>query len=55
MASRGALALGILFVLLPWAVILVDAALGFNLLLAVAMLVVFSVGLVFVSAVAAEA
>jgi hypothetical protein len=55
MVGRGALALGIVFVVIPWLVILADAALGFNLPVAVAMMLLFSIGLLFLSALATEA
>lgn len=51
MEGRGSLALALVFVVLPWLVILVDALfLGFNFLLSLAMLLVFGIGLIFVAA-----
>lgn len=51
MEGKGGLALVLLFVVLPWLVILVDALfLGFNFLLSLAMLLVFGIGLIFVAA-----
>lgn len=52
----GGLALAVVFVVLPWIVILVDALfLGFNFLLSLAMLLVFGIGLIFVAATADSA
>lgn len=54
--GTGAMALIVLFVVLPWLVILIDALfLGFNFLLALAMLLVFGMGLIFMAAAAEPA
>lgn len=53
MEGTGAMALAILFIVLPWLVILVDALVfGFNFLLSLAMLLVFGIGLMFLAATA---
>lgn len=54
MAAQGALLFALLLLVVPWIVILADAALGFNLVVTISMLVVFSVGLLFVAAVSTE-
>lgn len=56
LALNSMLLLGILLVVVPWAIILVDAiALGLNFMLGLTMLMVFSVGLLFMAAIAPEA
>lgn len=53
MEGKTPLALAVLFVVLPWVVIAVDAlVLGFNFLLSLAMLLVFAVALLFLAATA---
>jgi hypothetical protein len=55
MAVSGALLLGIVLVVIPWLVILASAAVGLNFFLALAMLMVFSVGLLLMAAITPEA
>ena len=56
MRAQPGLLLPVLFVVVPWLVILVDALLlGFHFTLSLAMLVVFAVGLMFLAAGANEA
>ena len=50
MEGRSWLVLALLVVVVPWLVIFVDAAIGFNFGLSLVMLLIFSIGLMFLAA-----